>query len=523
MRHAILLLVLLLLGCQQIEPWAQEQPNYTGQDESMRPDITREYEPEPEQVDVQPTGSERPVLIDDPIPRLELKLPIGTPIGEQHKIITKHQLPLLAGIAIPYDNRIIEYDQELIFDFDENSTGEIRFGEDPVDTIGTFLFFTSGRPIFQYQVRLRGATWKQLSGRDIKLLGHTYVIAEATNNTVVLFGRDVDSNMLFEHEDKFVFQGSKQQDTVSFVYPDVLGFRVFVDGEDSGDIWLTQGESIADNIGKDTMASRFFDIRYGGLDTSELSRIRIDRTTHGYDLLIDTPDGALDIPLVEEKEGQIRLGREGKSLHIDECPGRTYCIAPDEYILLTTQGRSKLLYYSDVNLDPDRLIMRDPNNRYSFEFIGVPGENARTDIIIDDLSWAARIGEHDNATGSANISVRAGQHANRVYTRAGPYLEIHKIERNSTLPLELVIPRHMTLDRKEDRTWINLTFDGEWRIIMEGDFISIEDTDKLLGQTEYGVAFLLDQDKRNLERNEANEADILIPSSQALGTVRLEG
>lgn len=514
----LITLIFLLAACQQIGPLPDEGFNYTRTEEDVRPEIPRGYEPPEEEIPArQPTGSERPVLLDDPTPRVELKLPIGEPLSDSHPIVMKYEFPLLGGKAVPLGNGVATYDQEIRF---RNSSGRITFARDPVtEEIGTHLAFEGDRPIFTYVVRLHDATWTQLSGRDIELLGHTYVVAEATNHTVAFFGRDVDSNLLFDDGDHLVVDSNGRLDTRAFVRPHEIGYVLLADGPDSGgDIILSPGESLRENLHGDDLASRFLNVRYAGLGDVPVARLRLDRTEFGYDLIADTPQGEVRIPLVEEDAGMIVLGEVGRPLHVEDCPLGAYCIAPDSYVLLSRNGRTFVLEYSDVSLDPDRIIFRMPGTRYSYEFLGRPGKDAFADVIVGGERFRARIGPHDNATGRANISIDIPR--SRIYTAAGAYLEIHEIE-DDTLPLELVVPRTLTLDR-EERTWINLTFDGEWRITVGNmSLAESEDSDETLGLTPYGAAFLLD--RKQFSGNEADELEIVVPAAQALGTVRLEG
>jgi hypothetical protein len=533
---AAIAVLVLVLACARIEPAPYEPPQGVQDDPApVRPDIPRTYVPEeqpPAPQPEQPTGGQNVILEEDIIPHLSLQVPLGEPIGEHHPLITREEFPLLRHKVISLGpGSYVDYDEELRFDFDKNSTGRIVFAKDrDTDAIGTYLLFEKDKPIFEYRIRLRGATFEQVQGRNIQVLGHTYVIAEATNRSVTLFGVDVPSNVHFGDGSDLVVDSKAQSHTDVRVTPDTAAYRLYTRGahDDGRTILLGPGESLSENVGQERLASLLFNIRYEGTGDIPSARIRLDLDRDGYELSYDAHDGPRTVPLAWQDGSRLSLGEPGHRLHVRSCPPSIeYCIAPGDLVLLATQdGRSAVLEYSDSSEQPPELIMRAKDNRYSFGYVGEPGRNAHTDVIVDGAAFGARIGPRDNATGDHNISIGLGWYgrAPEIVTRDGFAIRIGEIVANRTLPLEIAIPPQRTLAHREERIQINVTYDRGWTLtIGNATFVEDEQTQDTFAQTAYGVAIFLDKKGEDLAPNQGKEAELLVPIEQIFGTVRLEG
>lgn len=536
---ALLLLssfVLLVACAPQYPPPTPDIPAVPTEDpwNPTRPDIPRS-DPQPEPDEEEPTTPvtpppTRPVFLNGTAasPRTELDVPLGDTIGEHHPRITATEFPLLRHRSIIVDSGTTAgYEEELRFDFKENTTGRVIFGKDDDDRIGTFLHFQEDKPILEYRLRLRAGTFSDVRGREIQVLGHTYLIAEATNRTVQLFGVDVANNLGFTNGSRLVVNSTAQTDTIARVTPTEISYILYADDTGEDGILLSPGERLSGKVPRTRLASRILDIAYEGAPLSESATLEIDRTSYGYRLIADTLGGEITLPLVEEDAGALVFGRLDERLHITPCTYNAYCIAPGDTVLLTSpRGQSYLITYGSAKNSSKDLTIRDGQNRYVYDFYGEPGRDAFADIVIDDYPFRARIGPRINGTDDHNISIEQGFVQGRVELalRTGAVVRIGDLN-GTRLPIELRIPRRAGTDGREERISINITLsDGDGRVVIGGNLTLVEDEDEdLVGVSQYGVGILLDRDGDDLPPATGREAKLLVPASTAYGIVALEG
>jgi hypothetical protein len=528
MRMVLLcgVLALVLLACQEIP--LEDGPgavNLTGGTNDVVLDIPRSNVTLEDDVVYIPPEPERkpwPVAQD---PGTELDVLLGDAIGTHHPLITRAEFPLLSHPVIRvHNNRVLGYDETLKLFFGSNGTGKVLFTKDEeTGGIGTFLLFEEGKTIFEYALKLDSGTFADIQGREIQILGHTYVISEASNMTVTLFGRSVASNLLFEEGERLVVNSTAQIGTVSRVLPNAISFRLVADGP-NGDILLSPGKSLGETIGWRPLGSDLFDIRYKGAPVASSERIEFEQTRFGYRLI--TQGGTL--PLVEKDGNSLVLGKVGERLRITPCQAGTYCVAPDDQLLLTAPNGTSFIYeYRSVNDGAENLVMRDEQgNRYIYEYTGTPGKDARTDIIIGDLLFRARIGPRDNATGSYNISVDQGFRSGRAELVTGKGIIIRIGDpADMVLPVEIIIPAALTADRKQQKISVRLVYDDGWRAVAAGNLTFVEDerTDDTYAVTPYGAIIHVEREDDALPLNVGDDLVVLIPDEPAYGTVVLEG
>ncbi len=542
MRLYILLFIpLILLSCTvQLEdnpntvPVVQDEDNYRPYIPRTYPDENPESQYNPDEEQYKPGD----VFINTTaeVPHINLDIPLGDMLYEHHPLLTVHEFPLLKHPIIWLDNQnTVGYDEEILFDFGENSTGEIVFRKSgDTEEIGTFLFFEEDKPIFEYGVFLRkGYTWYDITGRDIQILGHTYVVSETTNDTVVLYGRDVPNNLLFEDGKRLKANSTTWPNTKTFVGSNYAKVRLYADDPDTDGILLSPGESLVDNIGQERLVSQLLDISYVGSPMQKATIVSFDRSKYGFDLEYITIDNReMKISLVEDDAGEIFLGELDHPLRIHRCPKeQPYCIEEEDLVLLTARdGRNYLMRYSGVSNSSRMLNMRTiEGDRYLYEFIGDPTTNARTEILFEGEKWAVKIGAYDNETDKYNISIEQGfvRDTAEFVTKGG--FVIRAGEPNATyLPVEIIIPRERSRNGKEEKTGINLTYfrgPDEWRIDITSNITFVEDptTKDLFGVSEYGMAIWLDRDRDELPPKQGYEADLLLPESDMYGTIAVEG
>jgi len=428
------------------------------------------------------------------------------------------------------DNLFLGYEERIRFDFGKNSTGKVIFAQDPDDeeSIGTFLKFERGMPIMEYSVTLDQGRFRDVEGRDIQILGHTYQIAEVTNTSVVLFGKTIPSTLLFENGTKLRVNGTKVTETEAFVYMGIMGFRLYADDSED-DMLLSPGESLADRIGQDKFASQLLNIRYLGAPSQNATLVTFKRTDYGYKMIVDTFAGRRDIPLVHLRQGNLVLGEPDTPLRVTPCPARQpFCIAPETMLLLTRRDQSFIVEYRSLNDEAKTITFRDTiGNKYTYDYLGNDSRNqAFTDVLLSEIAFRVRIGAKDNTTGTHNISIDQGFMNGRAELNIlGGFTVRIENATGYTLPIKLIVPPINPGERIET-TLINITYDpvaGDWYITNNMTFVEDEDTHDSFAVTPYGLSILLDKDERNLPINRGNEAIILIPRTRTYGMVKIEG
>jgi hypothetical protein len=512
MRYWVLVFLLLLVACKEVP--LEDGPGRTvvPVQPSNRPDIPRVNPPEDTPDNPVPDiPRPRVVYVPNGTPGTSLDVPMGEVIGEHHPVITQAEFPLLKHPVIRiHDNRVIGYDERITFSFGKNSTGRVVFAEDEdTEEIGSFLHFEDKKPIFEYRIRLNSGTFEDIQGREIQVLGHTYVIAEANNRSVTLYGRSVANNLIFDDGKKLFVNRSSRTGTLCNVTPGSIAFEVFANEGDDG-ITLSPGESLGDNIGWERFGSDLFDLRYKGAPVLEANRIDLDRTDFGYRMKIDTHSGKVIIPLVERDGNRLVMGSVEEGLHVANCG---YCIAPGDNIILTApDGRTFIMQYRTTT--DDHVIFRDESdNRYNYKY---DKRSLRTDLIIDNVLFPVRILN----TSEHNISIDQGLRS-EIVLGEGAILRIGALT-STTLPLEIVIPANIATDRIEHRTPFNITYNGTWMVIV-GNTTFVDDDEDSLGQSPYGVLFHLKRDDANITAsNIGEEATIFVPRERAYGIVMLE-
>ncbi|HIH24693.1 TPA: hypothetical protein HA251_06695 [Candidatus Woesearchaeota archaeon] len=509
----------------------------TPNDGTARPDIPRTNPPAdtPDNTEYKNPGEQThswpQVVINNKTPSVDLDIPLGEELGDAHPFITSKEFPLLRHQPIRVSgNELVGYDETLRFAFGNNTTGTVAFAK--VDEeLGTFMRFERGKPVFEYRITLYKGTFIDMQGRDIQILGHTYVIAEATNTSVALFGKSIPSNLFFEQDEPLEVNGTSVRESMCNITPRSISYTLYTKGNDDGrNIMLSPGESLRDNLGWHALASAIFDIEYKGNPAQNATLMFFKRTKHGYDLEIVTWKGRLQLPIIEEDAGRLILGSIDERLRVTPCPASNpYCIAPDTIIPLTTgDGRTFIVKYDAAHFDPNTIRFSDlENNRYSYEYLGTPGAtNGTVDILLEDARFRVRIGPLDNATGTYNISVDQGFRNGiaEILDKNGAAVRIGNITGN-VLGVELVLP-WAKVGGTQERIALNISHHGgeDWRVAVRNmTLLEDEDTDDYFGSTGYGALVLLRNKGSPAAPGTGDEADILLPRGQLHGTVSLQG
>jgi hypothetical protein len=496
-------------------------------DGSGRPDIPRTTTPTDMPTDptyqnpTRPGMETRPTM---PLPDarpvgIELALPIGETIGKRYPVITSTTFPLLRPRAVrATDSILVGYTQQLAFSFSDNSTGRVVFDiDDDTDEPDAYMEFVKRKPILEYRVRLEQGTFESLTGREISLLGDTYVIAEATNESVAFFGKSIASSLFFDDDHAIEVNGSRQSGTAVRVRPNEISYVLFADD----DLLLSAGESLAEEVGWEKLASPRFDIRYDGIATQEETSVIIDADDDGFELTVELASGRTTIDIAERTSAGLILGTEKRPLRLTPCSGSAYCVRKDDTLLLTSpQGTTHIVRY-DGKRD-SWLGFTEGSNEYHVKFVGEPGKGATTQLQLGKDVFAVRVGPEDD-DGEYTISIDQGFRSGR----AELVLADQNIVRigDSTgdeIPITIITPR--TVNQSEQR--LELTLLRSMRVRVEDVTMHEEDDgDDTVGQTGYGALITLARDdgQSDWPDNEGESATILVPSTQSYAIVTLLG
>jgi hypothetical protein len=493
---------------------------------TVRPDIPRTPPTDTPIPEYQNPGEQPSNNIPWPITNVsagaKLDVPLGETIGKHHPIITRSELPLLRHDPIRvHDNLLIGYEERIMFDHKANTTGKVVYRQDDDERIGSFLLFEEDKPILTYELTLDSSAFPRISGREIEVLGNRYLIAEATNTSVALFGIDIASNLFFEDGEPLDVNSTTQRRTVARVRPNMIGFQLYADGP-KGDILLAPGDSLAKIIGRKSFGTDQFDITYIGAPTQERTAITIDQNKHGYVLRMRTKEGDITFPLVEEDAGRLVFGRLDEPLRITPCPASRYCVAPDTLLPFTTSdGRTYLRTYDDAT-DSTVIFSDKKGNTYTYHYTGTPGKDANVNVVVGEQTFRCKVGPRDNRTGDYNITVEQGYKNGRVEIVAEDGSVVRVGDMNATgLLVTLTIPAARTPSKKDEATRFLITY--PWRVSVSNatatlPFYQEEDEDDALAMTPYGVGIVLSDFSRPAS---GDDATITIPKTRAYGIVSI--
>jgi hypothetical protein len=528
MKVWVIAIMLLLLACSKEVPLESGTPKIITPSSSDRPVIPRSN-PAPEVQDAgeQPQGGEpsRPVFLVNQTPTSDLDVPVGNTIGQHHPLITRAQYPLLRHPPIRVDrNLVIGYEESFGFSFGPETTGRVIFGTDEIDdSIGTFLKFENGKPIFEYKVRLDRGTFQDIQGREITLLGHTYIIAEANNFSVTLYGKNIANNLVFTDGQVLYVNSSGRTDTLARVRGNTIAFELFANGKDRGDILLSPGERLGDNVGKLKLMSAFFDIRYKGAPLQNVTQIALRRSAYGYNLIVPLRTGTAEFSVVEYDAGKLVLGRTTDQLHLTPCAN--YCIAPEDTLLLTSpDGKTYMLRYGGASENPKLLNFYDPGgNHYQYEFVGTPGLDAKANIILEKYAFPVRISAKTKSPGLFNISVNQGFRNGRVEIVAvdGTIIRIGDPQ-NMSVPFDVIVPASRTLSKRDELLRLNLTYGNGWYIASNATFVEDLNSTHTIAQTS-NILIDFTRKDRGLPLNVGHDATLFVSRTPIYGIVSLEG
>ncbi len=282
---------------------------------------------------------------------------VGEKLGERLPVLTRNELSLLATPQPSFRGQPLRADNFVRFDFaddPEGMSGELRFRRDPeTHETRSELFFETGKPIFEYAFLLHEGNLLGLVNEQLALFGHTYVVREAHNQSITLYGLDTEQWLVLENGSQLEINGEKIARTKVRVDQWSILIRYYPKDEDDGGLALKAGESLRQRLQRpEALLNPLFDIVYEGLEGATDSVVELDakRSEVGlrYTDVLGQPV-AFDIAGVEN--GTLRWGDYGSRLHVQECASLAdYCIAiGDRFLLRSADDENIVMEFRSVN------------------------------------------------------------------------------------------------------------------------------------------------------------------------------
>lgn len=474
-----------------------------------------------------PAGGKAGIVVGDPVhPFL-----YGEKLGELLPLLTRRQLPLLAMEQPRLDAVTIRAEPFIRFDFDEETSGELRFVRDPdTEQVSSELFFEEGKPIIEYAYLLHDAAFPVLEGTRIDFFGHWYEIEEAYNRSVRLRGLDGAPTVILSNGSRLSVDGKSYGDTEVTVDPWHVTIRYLAPDIDEGGIRLLPGEGLRSKLRDPAMLlNPVFDIVYDGREESQGAAFGLK--VHGDEVRLDATrrDGeGFSMDLIAAEGGNLTWGDTNHPLHVTRCARPSWCIALGERFLLNVAGTTMLFEFSSVDawgkdvtleelaLDEQHTVKlrdtgRKSGNRSILEGMLLFGpETVRVELL-------AGGGENDTlfiemrGDGSGNLPILLpGMNELRFGERPGE--------------LEFFSPRQGELE--EERIGINVTLDDrdgtDDGLLLATDLplARIDDEDEHVGMTPRGIAVVL---KGSPDGDRGDELLLSYPFDYAAGIVRIVG
>ncbi len=423
-----LALLFLATACSSVEEF---DDNYTergigernrSENRSVRPEVPRSnYTLDPVEDDGSGASDydyekNRSVFLDTPNNEFYLStnsdlLELYEPIGEVVPYLDKRVAELLTSRPVFFEVRGgVPMRQELRFEIRNSSGGKTHslkpvFGVDEEDETGTFLFLEEGEPVLKYLLELSAGRWEEFVEGDISVLGEQYMIYEATNNSLVLFGKSINQTITFADGDKLRVNGSVLADTRVEVDERRVEYTLLAPDVEMDGLLIGEGESLKEKVGSRRLLRSDFDILYQNLTEENSTKVEFDRGDSGYYLEFTNIDGdEFRTPLVYFGNNSLRFGDEDSEFHVKRCSGAP-CISEEDTFLVTGRGgASHVLEYSGISLSGKNVVFRfkDTRQKMVVEFEGRPGGGARGGFEISGERFTVYVG---NSSGEYPVSV----------------------------------------------------------------------------------------------------------------------
>ncbi len=258
---------------------------------------------------------------------------VGERLGERLPLLTRAQLSLLAEPDPVLRGRPLRAERYVRFDFGEEG-GLLTFGRDEeTGRTRSSLLFPDGEPIFEYALLLHEGSLPALVGEPLAFFGHDYVVREAQNRSVTLYGLDTEQWLVLADKDPLEVNGQSLARTEVRVDPWSVAIRYYPGDPDEGGLALAPGESLRGRMRTpEALLNPLFDIIYEGLEEGSASLVQLEALRNRLLLrYTDALHGPVELAIASVENGSLRWGPPGAPLRRD-CSG--HCLALGDSFLV---------------------------------------------------------------------------------------------------------------------------------------------------------------------------------------------
>ena len=288
---------------------------------------------------------------------------VGDVIGDVTPVLTRQELRMLAMRQPSLKGRSLRAESYVRFDFEEESTGLLRLVRDPeTETLDEELFFAEGRPMFEYAYLLQDGAFPLLVGEELDFFGATYLVQEANNHTVILYGRNVPQYVTLSNGSSLDINGTSYADTRVTVDPWSVIITYDAPDPDRDGVRLKRGESLRQKLKKpEILLNPLFDVKFEGLERSAGSAFILSSDEESVTLSYEDSFGEpsrFDLAFLDGST--LRWGGEDGALRFERCASASYCIREGESFLVNTRDDTSWVFtMKSVTTLGDALFVKD--------------------------------------------------------------------------------------------------------------------------------------------------------------------
>lgn len=323
---------------------------------------------------------------------------IGMTIGELVPMLARGSIDMLTTRMPTWQGRTLEAESYLRFDFDENSTGELRYEVDPdTDEREAYLFFEEEKPMFEYAYLLHEGAFPAMVGEVIDFFGDDYIIHEASNESITLYGKEKEEYLYLVNGSGLSINGDTISDTKVRVDPWSVMITYYTPTADDG-IKVAPGEGLRQHLKRpERLLHPLFDIRFDGFEENVEDTVLFKQKSKGVEMTFTNVLGeeakfmllSAD-PTNESNETTLHWGEEGHALFFKECDSGKYCInIDDRFALLTKAGVSRILELRTVSTTFLRLIDLATGEEHRVKLVDTGDKEGNNSILKGMMDFGA--------------------------------------------------------------------------------------------------------------------------------------
>ena len=343
----------------------------------------------------------------------------------------------------------------------------------------------------------------------IHLLGHDYIIEEATNSTLHLAGITTPDTIILRNGHSAIINDKEMSTDALNVSVGADYIRAIVLADQ--DIKILPGTSLTNYLdNREALLTNRIDLEYQGLDEAPSTVTTFTKSNDKYRLkFVNNINMSYDVPLAYLSP--FKLGGEDYSLIYQEGKDNAdYNIKNKDYFLINNNrelgGITNLIKLVDVD-EEDKLITFQDTALESFlvYFQGTPGVNATADLIVYNIKHKVYIGPNKTISVDLNGDGAINQGKASIITAGNGIIRIND-EHDKGINISFITPRQMIENGKNNlETELSLRSDG---ITIDPATLKMEnDVDKLVGLNEYGTLFV---QKNKIEADTQFGEDLII-------------